>query len=146
MAVWGGINGGVAWTYFHADITQAVWDEYLGLMEALVAQDLPSLSLILFARQSDTPNAAMRRQIGEFMKSQKHLLKKVQANAMVLDSPLARGTLTAINWLIQKPFPEKTFKDGHAAMAWLAEHDANVDVDELVAGMQTHVPSRRLLI
>ncbi|MEZ4231044.1 MAG: hypothetical protein R3B89_17850 [Polyangiaceae bacterium] len=43
----------------------------------------------------------------------------VAGHALVSNSTVAQGVLTAINWFVKPDFPEKVFGDPAAALAWL---------------------------
>lgn len=141
---WEGLDGRVGWSYFGVKLTQDDWDRYVAHHLALANSGATRLSLMTIARAPNPPNAHMRRQISELIEEQSHILDRVNANAMVLDSALARGALTAINWISPKPFHEKTFKHFADAAVWLAAVDPMADVAALRQAIEAAVPPEHL--
>jgi hypothetical protein len=140
MTVWTGMDGGVAWTCFHGEITQADWDAYIGQLQGYVDDKLPHLSMLLVARSATVPTATMRVQMRDFLKNNWEIAQRVDAGAMVFNSILARAALNAINWLKGKPYPEAVFEHTRDALAWLGNQNADLDIKALRAAMETAIP------
>ena len=104
------------------------------------------LALITIVCQADTPTAAQRKQLADFMKTHAKDMDAITGSAMVLDSALARGALTALNWLFRKPFPEKVFSSADPALEWLREKDSEIDSAALWAGLKAAVPDGELVL
>ena len=56
------------------------------------------------------------------------------------DSVLARGAVTAIGWLVKKPFSEKVTATGAQAMAEVKALHPDVDTEQLWAEIKAAVP------
>jgi hypothetical protein len=96
------------------------WREYLrGSLD--VAHELgrgPNVSLIAFAGAH--PNAGQRRISADFMKKER--VRPIERVAILTDSELLRGAMTAFGWLVPnlkyRPFKPS---DSAGALAWLRE-------------------------
>jgi len=66
--------------------------------------------------------------------------RHVRAHALVTNSLLSRGALTAINWVIQRPFAERVFARPDEALPWLVEHAPDLDVARLRAAIEAAAP------
>lgn len=64
----------------------------------------------------------------------------IVAHAVVTNSAIARGVLTAVNWFVQPPFLERVFDSPTTAAAWCAAHAPELDPAALVAHIEEHVP------
>lgn len=74
------------------------------------------------ARGADRPDAAVRKQLGEMASSLVGNSKLYQVgNAIVLDSRLTAGAMTALRWVVPAPVTEKFFGSVVEAAAWLEQ-------------------------
>lgn len=74
------------------------------------------------ARSSPTLGAKHRRMGAEIGKRDAHLSERYCAGtALVFDSAIIRGAITAVNWLFSPPYPQKTFSTVEEARAWCEE-------------------------
>ncbi|AKF11786.1 STAS/SEC14 domain-containing protein [Sandaracinus amylolyticus] len=63
-----------------------------------------------------------RKRMSEFAKTNERMLAKViVATAIVADSPVVRGIITAINWLAPPPYAQRVFARRGEAETWLRE-------------------------
>lgn len=92
-----------------------------------VLHDVPRPSAVERGEMSDAVNAAPS-------------LSHVLGHAFVTNSAVARGALTAINWLIKNRMPEKTFSNPDEGLAWLAKQDPSLDVAAVKAAMLKECP------
>jgi hypothetical protein len=140
MAIFCGLDGGVAWTCFHGQISQGDWDTYFAQFQHYVDVELKDFGILLVALTSNVPDAKMRIQARDFLKQHSAILNRVDAGAMVFGSILARAALNAINWLNPKPYPESVFHTTEEALAWLGQMSAGVDADVVAAAIKKALP------
>lgn len=68
------------------------------------------------------PDATVRRRVADFQKENSASFGRyVVADASVINSPIARGLLTAISWLSSPTHPERYFSERADAIAWVRE-------------------------
>jgi hypothetical protein len=66
------------------------------------------------------PDAARRRRFAQWVKeNEAELRQRLAAHAVVVDSGIQRGTITAILWFTSSPCPMKVFDDREQAERWL---------------------------
>jgi hypothetical protein len=94
-----------------AEHVNTVFDRYFRKRERFAAIfDLRGLSL---------PDARCRAALGNFQKAHKTDFDTLLiADAMVLESRLLRGFLTAVNWLAPPSHPQRTFASPVEALTW----------------------------
>lgn len=67
-------------------------------------------------------NAAQRKRLGDFTRKHEHRLAEVViATAIVAESAVVRGAITAINWFAPPKFPQRVFSTRLEAETWLQE-------------------------
>lgn len=67
-------------------------------------------------------DARQRRTFAEHIELHRSTLKaKVGGAAIVVDSAIARGVITAVNWIAPPPFPQRVFATEGEAEAYLAQ-------------------------
>ncbi|MFH1809970.1 MAG: STAS/SEC14 domain-containing protein [Pseudomonadota bacterium] len=146
MTAWNGLAGGVCWTCFHGSLDAKGWQSDVDHLASLVDTGLEHIAILMVVSQSESPTAPQRKQIADFMQRNAEALRKVKANAMVMDSAMARGALTALSWLFKKPFEEKVFSTFDAALDWLVQKDAGVVPAALRADLSLRVPADQLVL
>lgn len=101
-------------------ITDEEWQQYLlgGLRIAQALGAPPRVSLACF--EGDIPDARQRRMLVEHLAE--HRLPAMERAAMITDSALVRGALTAFGWLVPKT-TLRAFRpvDLGAALDWLSQ-------------------------
>jgi hypothetical protein len=120
MPFYHGTDGAFAWFYLHGTVTDADWNQYLETIEHGMAENTTTVSLTI-AYQATLPTPIQRRRLADLVSREAMRQDlSLKALAFATDSSLARGALTAINWLVKKPFPEKVFGNPVKAIEWLA--------------------------
>ena len=67
-------------------------------------------------------SSLQRKRMSEFAKTNERTLARVIiATAIVADSPMVRGVITAINWFAPPPYPQRVFSRRAEAETWLRE-------------------------
>lgn len=64
----------------------------------------------------------------------------VIGHALVSNSSVAQGVLTAINWFVKPVFPEKVFRDPDAGLAWLSAQLPSVSPRRVTQAIAQEVP------
>ena len=115
------------------------WDEFVENMLGIANRVEPGDVVIDFWHDVGTPGADQRARFGRaFEQSPKiHLVK---AHAFVATSMLSRGALTAINWMVKRPFEEKAFQRPDAAYTWLNARQPDLDIEALKADLDRAAP------
>ena len=68
------------------------------------------------------------------------ITQRVQAHALVTNSTLSRGVLTAINWVIKRPFQERVFAQPADGLAWIGSLKPDLDIGALRRDIEMAVP------
>jgi len=91
------------------------------LMETCNDVDLQGGKLVIIAdvRVAEVPSATERRLVGEAIRANDNCLRRILCGwAVVTDSLLHRGVITAISWISPSPCPLSTFSSVSRAEAW----------------------------
>lgn len=117
-------------------------DDVRGFLEHLraAAGQAGAGSLILdITHDVPMPTPVQRKKITDII-SKAPNLNLVAGHALVVSSPLARGALTAINWVVRPKFDEKIFGNPGDAVAWLVERNAELDGAGLLKDLASGIP------
>jgi hypothetical protein len=91
--------------------------------------------LIIDVRDSTPPDGPVRKFLSDRIRERVRTLKPLMVMALVVRNALQRGAITAINWLVPPPHPQKVFTDIEAAEAWcraeLGLSEASVPVESV---------------
>lgn len=117
---WSGRVGRVWWFYHVGPSTEETWHQYLKMVEAMLSVEREA-TLAFFAHRAEAPRPVQRQQLADFIERKRSQLHRLDRFALVVDSALQRGALTAVNWLVKKPFEERIFNSPLAAIKWLTE-------------------------
>jgi hypothetical protein len=95
---------------------------------------------VLFVDASNTKlSAQQRKQMVTLMKeSEAEFQRWVACAAIVVRSALARGTLTALSWMMRPPFEQKVFSNPDDAMTWSLERAAGLEQHDRALGFGGH--------
>ena len=116
--------------------------------DALIARP-PSLTMsahspmLTVTFEAIPPNASERKLLADMLRSGD--ADRVSAHAMVTDSALVRGVMTALDWVVKKPFKESAFADAREAVRWLATFTPELHVTEVVLAISAAVPAQVLM-
>jgi hypothetical protein len=144
--VWNGVVDATSWTYFHGEWSADTWPEYIAHLQALADDGFERLAIITIVSETERPSAKQRADVAAWMKDHEQVMSGVSASAMVMDSALARSTLTAVNWVFKKPFPEHVFARTSSGLRWLAEHQGDVSAERVLAAIRAAVPPDELVL
>lgn len=103
-------------------LTDADVDEMRRFYDGIHARKQPFVHLV-DARRAQRPDSLVRTKLNEITAALLADTKQWQvANAIVLDSRLTAGVITALRWAVPAPVPEKYFGSVAEAMTWIEEH------------------------
>lgn len=128
--------GRLWWFHYSGACTEKTWRAYLEFVQQMLDTGEPATFLCL-AYQADASSALQRNAMAEFIQRNRHELTRLDRFALVIDSVRHRHAITAIGWLVRKPFEERIFSSPLAAIRWLTEKHVDMDpvaVREAIAG------------
>ncbi len=139
MTFYAGSRSGCHWQVLVGPPDEASWtqliDRLIGLADVVEPGDIV-LDLWFNAGMPSAQNRA--RFTREF--AQSAITERVSAHVLVTNSSLSRGVLTAINWVIKRPFQERIFALPDDGLAWVATLKPDLDIGALRRDIETAVP------
>jgi serine/threonine protein kinase len=136
---WSGRVGRLWWFHYTGPCTDETWRQYLELVQRMLDGGEVS-TLLCMAHQADAPSALQRKQVAQFIERNRNELNRLERFALVIDSVVHRHAITAISWLVRKPFVERIFNSPVAAIRWLTEHHPDLDAQAVHAAIVQQVP------
>jgi hypothetical protein len=100
-------------------ISDESWRDYLGHASTSVKSDGPYFGVLFWAPQNG-PSAAQRKLLTEEF-AQAIRIDLQRRVALISDSPLVRGAITAITWFTRSNVGAFAPKDAKKALDWLGE-------------------------
>jgi hypothetical protein len=99
----------------------------------------PGLLVLDMAHDISAPNPLQRKLITDAVNDGTGK-DFIAAHAVVSNSAIARGVLTAVNWFVtSRPYAERVFSNPREALTWLATH-GDVDVEAALRDISTAAP------
>jgi hypothetical protein len=141
MGLHHGIVDGVYWSHHDDKVSDEEWARYVDTTRAALEPLRGSgkrLSILTLAQRVEPPNAKQRRALADVIQSD--LAQHVVRHAFLSDSVMLRGVLTALDWLVTKPYAERTFSDPMLALDWLHEAQA-FDRQAVIGAIRGTVPA-----
>lgn len=137
--------GSCQWSCVVGAVDDDIVAQFVDHIGGLSAAPPRGVTVIDLAHGISAPNARQRTAIATAVANVRHK-DRILGHAVVTNSAVARGVLTAINWLATaRPFPEKVFDAPRPALAWLKERDPELDLAAVLDGVAKEVPSFRSL-
>ena len=100
-------------------IEQADFDQHIARVKGYITRGVP-WAMLNDSRTAGAPNTRQRQAIAKLYDEHEALIRQHwRGTAVVFDSPLIAGALTALSWLTPAPHPFKAFSDYDEGMAWL---------------------------
>ena len=124
-AIWFENVGPVFWGYFYADYSDEEFMAYIEAAAAAYGGPAFAGAVVTVAHSPRMPNATQRKVLAELARDS--AAGTVRWHAISSDSFVARGVVTAMNWLTDKGFDERIFSRPHAALAWLSRQCPEVE-------------------
>jgi hypothetical protein len=95
--------------------------EFMEFHRQLVRGRDSAHGLLLDLRHSDQLSGSQRKKLTEILNSPKSgPMSPCAGTALVFNSPMLRGVLTAMFWFFKPPYPVKVFPDVTSAERWLS--------------------------
>jgi serine/threonine protein kinase len=136
---WSGRVGRLWWFHYTGPCTDETWRRYLEMVQQMVDTKQGS-TLLCLAHQADAPSAIQRKQLAEFIHDNRQGLSGLDRFALVIDSVVHRHAITAISYLVRKPFAERIFNSPLAAIRWLTENHSELQAEAVRAAIVDQVP------
>jgi len=134
-----GVQGPCRWACLIGGISDDDANGFLSHLRDAVAQLEKGLMILDITHDVPMPSAVLRKEISQIV-AQAADAQLLTAHALVVNSPVGRGALTAINWVVRPKFDEKVFGNPHDAAAWLAERNPALDGAALIRDLERSVP------
>lgn len=135
---------GVSWACVVGEASDETLEAFVAQLERVGRRSLPGHVVLDLMHDVPLPNPLQRQRLTEAV--QKVTARGgVGGHALVTNSTIARGVLSAINWFVRPAFPERTFREPKAAVAWLCSLNPKLDGDALLADIERHAPPFRAL-
>lgn len=141
---WSGVVGSTWWFFFTGPASDEVWGAYLAHARAMLDSNIERPALLCIAHRAAPPTAEHRRWIADYITDEHARLRSLVGCALVMDSPLHVLALKAINWIVNKPFPEKVCGSPITAARWLVAQGADLDERKLLDDLGRAVPPEHM--
>ena len=122
------------WMLIDTDFTADDWASMIKTLEA--DTNVTQLVIVLDLKINNAPNAIQRSVLSEAGKR----LRNLKANAILTNSSVVSGILTAQNWFISKRYQEKSFTAADKAITWLNTFTPGFDHQEVLADVLKTAP------
>ena len=97
---------------------QAGFDQFAREFDALLARKQP-FAVVMIVEGVTPPSSQIRRCISDYQKTRVDQTSVyISRWAFVVESPLIKGVLTAIRWMVPAAYAEEHFTKLHEAKAW----------------------------
>ena len=138
MAFYGGATERCRWVLVIGKITDADVERFVEHVRG-IGEGGPGTVVLELAHRISMPAPLQRQRITDAVRAlpNKHF---IGGHAIATNSTAARGVLTAVNWFVERSFPEKVFGDPASAAAWLAERNPAVDAGALLETIAREAP------
>ncbi len=104
---------------YPARFHQSDFDQHIVRVVGFLKRDVP-WAMLNDSRDAAAPNASQRQAIAKLYDDHEERVRKYwRGTAVVFDSPLIAGVLTALSWLRPPPHPFKAFSNYDDGMKWL---------------------------
>ena len=143
MAIFTGRVANCLWTYGHGKLSTAEWEAFVSGQRRVLRSAPRPTTMLTVTHEAVPPNANERKLLAEMLRSGD--ADSILGHAMVTDSALVRGVLTALDWVVKKPFKESVFGDAREAIRWLATITPELRVTEVVLAITASVPPQLLM-
>ena len=115
---WDPVDALVVWLFSHEENSDDDYERYIRCIHEMDARgadrELPAAILVVDPGQP-APNAAWRRRIAEASAT----MKSKALFAVVSESAVVRGVVTAINWIRPPPYEHAVERSFDDAVAWI---------------------------
>lgn len=134
-----GRTGPCAWSVIQGSITEAKMEAFTAYLRDVADKIAPGQVVLDILRDVSMPTPVQRRQIVDTLNASPKL-ELVAGHALVINSMMGRGLLTAINWVVKPPFEEKLCADPAEALKWLQSRNDAIDAGDILRDIRSAVP------
>lgn len=139
MPVWTGAAAQCFWSYHTGARDKDGWNGFVADLASFLKQAAPGCVALTITCKTPPPGALERARIKSVLASKD--AEKLRAHAFVTDSVVLRGTLTALDWVLKKPYTEKVFASPREAFEWLAAVQPSLPIDIVRQSYLDKVPA-----
>lgn len=127
------------WHVLIGATTEADWDRYIASLRSTVPLLQPGDVLLDIWHDTGRASPQQRQQFTTWFQ-QTPEIEHVRAHAVVTNSVISRGLLTAVNWVVRPPFAERAFSTPVEGLMWLQRLRADLDVFQLAQPILAAAP------
>lgn len=144
MGVWFRQRGLLFWSVHNGKISDSEWATYIAAVKDTFARYRAgdSGAGVTFAYEVVPPNAAQRKALAEVIIGPGS--QYLGRHAFYSESVVTRSVLTALDWLVKKPYEERIFGNPIEAVQWASAGVVGGDVDAVIDEIIEHVPASAL--
>lgn len=139
MTLHTGEAGPCVWSLIQHDLDDETLEGFLAYLGRLATDAVPGQLVLDMCFDIPMPTPVQRRRIVGVLESSPKL-EYVAGHALVINSTVGRGLLTAINWVVSPPFDEKVFGRPEEAFEWLAQRNPAFDAEQLLRSVRAAHP------
>lgn len=132
-----------SWAYFTGELRASDWTAFVQDSRAIYAAARPGSLLLTIPYSYGSPSAEQRRALGDVIRDSPGA-RNISYHAFVTDSSLLLAINSAITWLGNKPWVEKTFTDPQRALAWLTQAAQSLSPAVIARDIERTVPPGEL--
>ena len=127
------------WAFGQGPVERGDIDAFVAHIRGTV--DRPGLVLVdILHNLTPAPAATDRRRIADAVNDVLVPCTAITGHAVVLNSAIALGAVTAMNWAVKTPFPEATFSSPERALAWARSRSPALDESAVLAAWRAQIP------
>ena len=138
-----GRTSGCWWLWVEGQVTPEIHARIVATIQEWASSTTPSCMLFV-ARDTNSPTPQQRRELAEAVLSARRR-DHLRGFALVTDSPIIRGALTAVGWIVGPTMPYAAFATPADALVWLREHHDAVDPGAVRDEVRRAIPTAHAL-
>ncbi len=139
MPYWSGRTGPCWWSYFSGRLTPADWNEFLAFSRCSYLEGCPGDVILTIPFDAAPPDASMRGALTQLIEQTRED-NRITHHAFVTPSRRLFLINTAVNWVVTKPYMEKTFSDPVEALTWLERMNPSSSAHDMMSAISNSVP------
>ncbi len=132
-----------SWAYFTGELRASDWAQFVEDSSAVYREARPGRLLLTIPYSYGAPSAEQRRALGDVIRDNPGAAN-ISHHAFVTDSSLLMAINSAITWLGNKPWLEKTFTDPQRGLAWLSKASRSLSPSLIAGDIARIVPAAQL--
>lgn len=132
-----------SWAYFTGEVQASDWAAFIRDSRGIYAAARPGSLLLTIPYSYGSPNAEQRRALGDVIRDSPGA-RNISHHAFVTDSSVLMAINSAITWLGNKPWLERTFTDPQRGLAWLTQAARSLSPELIAVEIERVVPPSEL--